>query len=93
MTESFRSRTLKLTKSHGNRSKHTRDEVAIRELIDGFIKAIRAKDIKKVMSVFSSEVVSFDIGPPLQHGGGEELNDNYMSFLSKNLVLFKLPQR
>ncbi|HSE24443.1 MAG TPA: nuclear transport factor 2 family protein [Pyrinomonadaceae bacterium] len=52
---------------------NTRDEIAIRELIDGFIKAIRAKDINKVMSVFSSEVVSFDIGPPLQHGGGEEL--------------------
>jgi uncharacterized protein (TIGR02246 family) len=62
----------------------TKDEAAIRELIDGFVKAIRAKDIHGVMSVFGPEVVSFDLGPPLQHGGGEpfvkrwqELFDSY----------------
>jgi uncharacterized protein (TIGR02246 family) len=49
----------------------TKSEAAIRELIDGFVKAIRAKDIEGVMSVFAPEVVSFDLGPPLQHGGGE----------------------
>ncbi len=49
----------------------TKNEAAIRELIDGFVKAIRAQDINGVMSVFSPEVVSFDLGPPLQHGGGE----------------------
>jgi uncharacterized protein (TIGR02246 family) len=49
----------------------TKSEAAIRELIDGFVKAIRAKDIHGVMSVFAPEVVSFDLGPPLQHGGGE----------------------
>jgi uncharacterized protein (TIGR02246 family) len=46
-------------------------EAAIRELIDGFVKAIHAKDIDGVMSVFAPEVISFDLGPPLQHGGGE----------------------
>jgi uncharacterized protein (TIGR02246 family) len=49
----------------------TKDEAAIRALIDGFVKAIRAKDIDGVMSVFAPEVVSFDLGPPLKHGGGE----------------------
>ena len=49
----------------------TKEEAAIRELIDGFAKAIRAKDTTGVMSVFAPEVVSFDVGPPLQHGGGE----------------------
>jgi uncharacterized protein (TIGR02246 family) len=48
-----------------------KNEAAIRELIDGFVKAIRAKDMNGVMSVFAPEVVSFDLGPPLQHGGGE----------------------
>jgi hypothetical protein len=47
---------------------NTRDEVAIRELIDGFIKG----NSPKTLTVFSSEVVSFDIGPPLQHGGEVE---------------------
>jgi uncharacterized protein (TIGR02246 family) len=49
----------------------TENEAAIRELIDGLVKAIRAKDITGVMSVFSPDVVSFDLGPPLQHEGGE----------------------
>jgi uncharacterized protein (TIGR02246 family) len=49
----------------------TTDEAAIRALLDGFVKAIRAKDIHGVMAVFAPDVVSFDFGPPLQHGGGE----------------------
>jgi uncharacterized protein (TIGR02246 family) len=49
----------------------TKNEAAIRELIEGFVTSIRAKDINGVMSVFAPEVVSFDVGPPLQHGGGE----------------------
>jgi uncharacterized protein (TIGR02246 family) len=49
----------------------TKNEAAIRELVDDFVKAIRAKDIHGVLSVFAPEVVSFDLGPPLQHGGGE----------------------
>jgi len=49
----------------------TKEEAALRELIDGFVKAIRAKDLNRIMSVFALDVVSFDVGPPLQHGGGE----------------------
>ena len=64
----------------------TKNEAAIRNLIDGFVKAIRAKDINGVMSVFDPEVVSFDLGAPLQHGGGatfmkrwQELFKSYQS--------------
>ena len=59
-----------------------KNDAAIRELIDGFVKAIRAKDINGVMSVFAPEVVSFDLGPPLQHGGGE-------TFMKRWLELFE----
>lgn len=48
-----------------------KDEAEIRALLDGFVNAIRAKDIHGVMSVFAPDVVSLDLGPPLQHGGGE----------------------
>ncbi len=48
----------------------TKEEAAIRELIDGFADAIRTKDMTGVMSMFAPEVVSFDLGPPLQHRGG-----------------------
>lgn len=55
----------------------TKNEAQIRELIDGFVKAIRAKDMNGVMSVFAPEVVSFDLGPPLEHGGGEEFRKRW----------------
>jgi uncharacterized protein (TIGR02246 family) len=48
-----------------------KEEAAIREVIDRLVKAIRAKDRDGVIPVFASEVVSFDLGPPLQHGAGE----------------------
>lgn len=61
-----------------------RNEAAIRELVDRFVKSICAKDLDKVMSFFAPEVISFDLGPPLQHGGGstfanrwKELFDSY----------------
>jgi uncharacterized protein (TIGR02246 family) len=54
-----------------------KDEAAIRALIDGFVNAIRAKEIDGVMSVFAPEVVSFDFGPPLHHGGGEAFTNRW----------------
>src|SRR5581483_11546388 len=55
----------------------TKNEAEIRELVDGFVKAIRARDINGVMSVFAPDVVSFDLGPPLQHGGGQEFTKRW----------------
>lgn len=54
-----------------------KNEAAIRELIDGFVNAIRAKDINGVMAVFAPEVVSFDLGPPLRHGGGQAFTERW----------------
>ena len=69
-----------------NQENRTKNEAQIRELIDGLVTAIRAKDMNGVMSVFAPDVVSFDLGPPLKHGGGEpfmkrwqELFDSYQS--------------
>jgi ketosteroid isomerase-like protein len=49
-------------------------------------KRFAAKTLTQVMSVFAPEVVSFDLGPPLQHGGGktfmkhwQELFESYQS--------------
>ena len=75
------------TEDNGNKN-----EAVIRELIDGFVKAIRAKEINGVMSVFSPEVVSFDLGAPLQHGGGgsfmkrwQDLFESYQNPISYEL--------
>ena len=46
-----------------------KNEAELRELIDGFVRAISAKDIDGVMSVYAPELVAFDIAPPLQYDG------------------------
>jgi len=52
--------------------KTTKNEAAIRELIDGLVTAIRAKNIDGVMSSYASDLVAFDIVPPLQFVGATE---------------------
>src|SRR5205823_9795069 len=49
----------------------TKNEAAIRELIDGYVEAVRAKDIDGVMSVYAPEIVAFDVVPPLRYVGAE----------------------
>jgi ketosteroid isomerase-like protein len=53
------------------------DAAAIRASIDRFVAAIRAKDIDGVMSIFAADVVSYDLAPPLQHGGGEVFKEHW----------------
>jgi ketosteroid isomerase-like protein len=49
----------------------TKNEAEIRELIDGLVKAISARDIDGVMSVYASDLVAFDVAPPMQYEGVE----------------------
>ena len=46
-------------------------EAAIRQRVEDGVKAVRAKDIDGVMSLYASEIVSFDIGPPLRYAGAD----------------------
>jgi len=45
----------------------TNDE--IRQLVDAFAAAVRAKDVDAVMSNFAADVLTFDVIGPLQHVG------------------------
>ena len=47
----------------------TTAETETRQLIDRFQRAIRAKDLNEVLSVYASDIVSFDLVPPMQHVG------------------------
>ena len=51
------------------------EEAAIKRVIEGFVEALRAKDLDGVMSMYAPELVSFDIVPPLQweqmHSGND----------------------
>ena len=63
------------------------DEVDIRRQMDSFIKAFCTKDIKLMMSLFSSDLVSFDIIPPLQYVG----SDLYTEVWKETFALFQDP--
>ena len=46
-------------------------EALIQQRVEDLMKAIRAKDIDGVMSVYAPDIVSFDITPPLRYVGAE----------------------
>jgi len=46
-------------------------EALIRQRVEDYAKAIRAKDIDDVMSFFAPNLVSFDIAPPLRYVGAD----------------------
>ncbi|WP_109526465.1 MULTISPECIES: YybH family protein [Nocardia] len=45
------------------------DEVEIRERIAEAVEALRAKDLGALERLYTTDVVSFDVEPPLQHVG------------------------
>jgi uncharacterized protein (TIGR02246 family) len=49
------------------------DEAEIRAVVDGWVKAISAKDIDAVMSHYAADIVTFDLAPPLQYTGVDAL--------------------
>ncbi|MBW8845140.1 MAG: SgcJ/EcaC family oxidoreductase [Burkholderiales bacterium] len=55
----------------------SQDEVEIRALVDLLAQAIRSKDVDLALSVFAPGVLSFDLGPALQHGGGEAFRERW----------------
>ena len=53
------------------------DETDVRQRIDQLAGAIRALELEVVMSIYTTDVVSFDIEPPLQHVGAEAKRRNW----------------
>ena len=45
------------------------DDVRIRQLLDEWLKAMHAKDADAVLSHYASDLVTYDLIPPLQHKG------------------------
>lgn len=58
-------------------TEHSGDEADIRHRIDKLVRAIRAQDLDAVMSLYTPDVVSFDIEPPLQHVGAQAKRKNW----------------
>jgi ketosteroid isomerase-like protein len=49
--------------------RRTSDEAQIRERMEGWARALRAKDIDALMSYYAPDILAFDLAPPLQHRG------------------------
>lgn len=45
------------------------DEANIRQQVDKVVEGIRAKDLEGLKRLYATDVVSFDVEPPLQHVG------------------------
>jgi uncharacterized protein (TIGR02246 family) len=63
------------------------DEAEIRQQIDRFVKAFRARDVNLMMSLYAPGMVSFDIVPPLQDVG----KDVYRKVWEETFALFQEP--
>ena len=53
------------------------DEAQIRDLIDNWAKALRAKDINELMSHYTPDILVFDLAPPLQYAGTDAYRKNF----------------
>ena len=63
------------------------DEAAIKKVIEEGVKAISAKDLDRVMTMYAPDLVSFDIVPPLQYVGA----DTYRKHWGEALASFPGP--
>ena len=53
------------------------DEAHIRERIDSWVKALRAKDLDGLMSHYAQDILVFDLAPPLQYEGAVAYRKNW----------------
>jgi uncharacterized protein (TIGR02246 family) len=53
------------------------DEAKIRQQVDKIVEGLRAKDLEGLKQLYATDVVSFDVEPPLQHVGVEAKLKNW----------------
>jgi len=58
-------------------------ESKIRALLDRRSEAIRNKDIDRLISLFSPDVVDFDMVPGLQHNGSAALRERFLGMFEE----------
>src|SRR5437870_1018459 len=55
----------------------------IRGWIDHWRKAVSAKDVDRVMELYTDDVVAYDVVPPLQYVGKAAYRADYQQFFSQ----------
>jgi ketosteroid isomerase-like protein len=67
------------------------DEAKIRQRVDEIVEGIGAKDLEGLKQIYATDVVSFDVEPPLQHVGIEAKLKNWAKvFTSFQDVTYEL---
>src|SRR6516162_6653346 len=63
----------------------SREEAAIRALIDRWTKAAQEKNVDGVMSIYQRgpSLVAYDLVPPLQYKGWDAYRDDYKTFFDQ----------
>jgi len=57
------------------------DEAQIRELVDNWAKALRAKDVDGLMANYTPDMLLFDLAPPLQYKGAAAYRKSWEEWL------------
>ncbi len=57
-------------------------EADIRQRVEDWTNALRAKDIDAAMSLYAPEIVSFDLDPPLRYAGTENKRRAWQQFFA-----------
>ncbi len=60
--------------------KGTGAEAEVRQRVEDYAKAIGAKDIDRVMSLYAPTIVSFDLNPPLRYTGTDKKRRAWQEF-------------
>ena len=63
-------------------SNSTTDEDVIRELVENWARAVRAKDLDGILANHSTEMLMFDVPPPVQSRGIESYRKTWDLFFS-----------
>ncbi|MER7791015.1 nuclear transport factor 2 family protein [Streptomyces sp. NPDC097640] len=53
------------------------EEIRIRQQVEKIVEGIRAKDLDGLKQLYATDIVSFDVEPPLQHVGTEAKLKNW----------------
>jgi len=53
------------------------DQAQIRQIMDNCVEAVRSKDVDGIMSHYATDIVVFDLAPPLQYRGADECRKNW----------------
>ncbi len=57
-------------------------EALVRQRVEDWAKAVRAKDIDGVMSLYETKNVSFDLDPPLRYAGADNKRRTWQEFFA-----------